>query len=147
MLFQAVEPEVSLDPLPHYKRCKAAFCHTQPRPSFASAEKEVKHPPAQAALAWIRLSVHKAHRGLFATLELVSGHHLWLRIFDGGTGGTPVVFQPFPCVSKRGKACSRRQKSYARISSSIERLTKRSQLWRSVADIDSSKAATSTRTP
>lgn len=37
--------------------------------------------------------------------------------------------------------------SYARISSSIERLIKRSQLWRKVADIDSSNAATSTRTP
>src|SRR5579885_2901644 len=36
---------------------------------------------------------------------------------------------------------------YARISSSIERLTNRSQLWRRVADMDSSKAATSTRTP
>ena len=36
---------------------------------------------------------------------------------------------------------------YALISSSIERLMKRSQLWRNVADIDSSNAATSTRTP
>ena len=35
----------------------------------------------------------------------------------------------------------------ARISSSMERLIKRSQLWRNVADIDSSNAATSTRTP
>src|SRR5579885_388104 len=35
----------------------------------------------------------------------------------------------------------------ARISSSMERLIKRSQLWRRVADIDSSNAATSTRTP
>ena len=36
---------------------------------------------------------------------------------------------------------------YARISSTSERLMKRSQLWRKEADIDSSKATTSTLTP
>ena len=36
---------------------------------------------------------------------------------------------------------------YARISSSWERLMNRSQPWRRVADMDSSNAATSTRTP
>src|SRR5579885_1878389 len=55
----------------------------------------------------------------------------------------PTRVRPPACCAGKLSASP----GYARISSSIERLTNRSQLWRRVADMDSSKAATSTRTP
>ena len=50
-------------------------------------------------------------------------------------------------LTMKGSATDRSNADYARISSTIERLMKRSQLCRRIIAAASSKAATSTRTP